>query len=87
MTKSDVVNFVAESTGLKKGEAEKAVNATLEAIKSGTAKDGKVTLVGFGNFTKVTTKEREGRNPSTGEKIIIKSKDKPKFSASKEFLS
>jgi DNA-binding protein HU-beta len=87
MTKSDVINSVAESTGLKKSEAENAVNATLEAIRKGVASEGKVTFVGFGNFTKVTTKEREGRNPATGEKLTIKAKDKVKFSPSKEFLS
>ncbi|MBN1841141.1 MAG: HU family DNA-binding protein [Deltaproteobacteria bacterium] len=46
-------------------------------------KDGKVTLVGFGTFSKVRRKEREGRNPQTGAKIKIKARNAVKFKPGK----
>jgi DNA-binding protein HU-beta len=47
-------------------------------------KDGKVTLVGFGTFSKVRRKARKGRNPQTGAAIKIKAKNVVKFKAGKK---
>lgn len=87
MNKADIVDSVSEKTGLTKKQANEAVNTTLEAIQAGVQLDGKVAIVGFGSFTKQTTKERMGRNPSTGAEMLIKSKEKVKFSPSKDFLN
>lgn len=86
MTKSDLVASVANATGMTQADAKSAVEATLSHIKSGVVAEGNVTLKGFGTFKSVVTKERDGRNPKTGETIKIASKTKVKFSASSEFL-
>lgn len=83
MTKVDLVNVVAAESGLKKKDAEAAVNAVFGAI-TGALKDGnKVQLIGFGTFEVKEVAAREGRNPQTGEAITIPASKKPSFSASK----
>ena len=54
-----------------KAAAERAVNAVMEGIQAGLAKDEKVQLIGFGSFTVKQRKARMGRNPQTGAKIRI----------------
>ena len=61
MTKVELIAAVAEKAELSKKDAEKAVNATLDAIAEGMKNDGKVQLVGFGTFE---VRERAERSPS-----------------------
>lgn len=83
MNKVELINAVANKTGLKKKEAEAAVNAVFDAVTEALAEDDKVQIVGFGTF-KVKSKEaREGRNPKTGEKITIAASKSPVFTAGK----
>ena len=79
-----MVEAVAKVAGLSKTDAANAVNATLESIKKGAKKEG-VQLVGFGSFSVVTRKAREGRNPQTGATIKIKASKNVKFKAGKAF--
>lgn len=83
MNKTQLIDVVAQASGLKKKEAEAAINATLSAISDALAEGDDVRLIGFGNFEVKETKEREGRNPVTGEKIKIAASKRPAFSASK----
>jgi nucleoid DNA-binding protein len=83
MNKTQLIDVVAQASGLKKKEAEAAINATLSAISAALAEGDDVRLIGFGNFEVKETKEREGRNPVTGEKITIAASKRPVFSASK----
>ncbi len=78
-----MVNKVSEKTLVGKKESEKAVTAVMESISEALAKGDKVQLVGFGTFEVRSRKEREGRNPKTGEKIIIKATKVPAFKAGK----
>lgn len=71
MNKTSLVDIVAQNTGLKKREAEAAVNAVLQAITDDLATGGKVQLAGFGTFKVREKGERKGRNPKTGEEIVI----------------
>lgn len=83
MNKVELINAVAAKTGLKKKEAEAAVNAVFETITETLENGDKVQIVGFGTF-KVKAKEtREGRNPKTGEKIMIEASKSPVFTAGK----
>ena len=83
MNKQELIGAVAETAGLSKGDAVKAVEATLDAI-SATLKAGQeVRLVGFGTFTVSTRKASTGRNPRTGEPMKIKASSQPKFKAGK----
>lgn len=85
MTKSDLVEAVAKETKLPKTEVAAVINATLEAIQGTIAKKTTedVVLTGFGTFTVAKRKERQGRNPKTGEAITIPAMRVPRFKAGK----
>ena len=81
MNKSELVAAVAAEAGLTKVQAQKAVEATVNAV-AGALKNGeKVQLVGFGTFSVVEKAAREGVNPATGAKIQIPAKKVAKFKA------
>jgi DNA-binding protein HU-beta len=83
MNKNDLVAGVAETTGLSKGDAMKAVDAMLDTIATSLKKGDEVRLVGFGTFAVAKRAASEGRNPRTGEKINIPASQRPKFTAGK----
>lgn len=83
MTKTELIEKIASSSGLKKTEAAKALDATVDAVKAALKKGQKVTLVGFGTFYVSKRKARKGRNPRTGEEIKIPAAKVPKFTAGK----
>ena len=83
MNKTQLIDVVATKTGLKKKEAEAAVNAMTEAIAEALKAGDKVQLIGFGTFEVKERAAREGRNPKTGETIKIAASKTPAFSAGK----
>ena len=84
MTKADLIEKMAKDAGVSKSAASSALQSFLEGVtKALKKKDGKVTLVGFGTFSKVRHKARKGRNPQTGEAIKIKARNVVKFKAGK----
>ena len=84
MTKADRVAKMAKDAGISKAAAAKALNSFTSGVtKALKKKNGKITLVGFGTFTKVRRKARKGRNPQTGEAIKIKATNVVKFKAGK----
>ena len=83
MRKSDIAAHVAEQDSLSKAEAERAVDALLEAIRGALASGEKVTLPGFGTFSTRSRAARQGRNPATGERIVIAASKTPAFKAGK----
>lgn len=84
MTKSEIVEKMAEDAGISKTAAAAALDSMIDGITKGLKKkDGKVTLVGFGTFSKVRRKARKGRNPQTGEEIKIKASNTVKFKPGK----
>ena len=83
MNKVELVAAVAEQAGLSKKDAEKAVKAFTDAVSAELAKGGKVQLVGFGTFEVSERAAREGRNPQSGEKLVIAASKTPKFKAGK----
>jgi DNA-binding protein HU-beta len=84
MTKVELTAKMAKDSGITKAAAGKALNSFMEGVtKALKKKDGKVTLVGFGTFSKVRRKARKGRNPQTGEAIKIKARNAVKFKAGK----
>lgn len=81
MNKTEFITALAEKTGMKKTEAEKAVKGFTELIAE-TLRDGeKVSLVGFGTFEVLEREAREGRNPRTGKTMTIPASKAPKFKA------
>ena len=79
MNRSQLVSVVAEKTGLKKKEAEAAVAAVLDSIEEALVKEDKVQLFGFGTFSAEAREARQGRNPATGESIMIPASKQIKF--------
>lgn len=85
MNKQDLIEKVSAETGFSKEQTKTTLEAILEAIKTGTKEDKKVTLPGFGNFEARERSARNGVNPSTGETIQIAAKTVPAFKAGKAF--
>lgn len=83
MTKTTLIEAVAAKADLKKADAEKAVNAVIDAITEALVAGDKVQVTGFGTFEVKASAERAGVNPKTGEKITIKAAKAAKFSAGK----
>ena len=81
MSKQDLVEFIAETAGLTKADATRALDAAIEGITTGLKKEGKVALVGFGTFSAKTRAAREGINPLTKEAIKIPAKTVASFKA------
>ncbi len=79
MTKADLVEKIAEKANLTKADAERSLNAFIDAVETTLVKDGKLTLTGFGTFAVETRKERKGRNPQTGAEITIPASKVVKF--------
>ena len=85
MTKAELIDKMASDAGISKTEATQALNSFIDGVtKALKKKDGKVTLVGFGTFSKSRRKARKGRNPQTGEAIKIKASNAVKFKAGKK---
>ena len=83
MNKTQLVEAVAQKSGLNKKEAEAAVNAITAAITDALKAGDKVQLVGFGAFEVKERKERTGRNLRSGEVITIPASKHAAFSAGK----
>ena len=83
MNKQDLIGKVAETAGLSKGDAVKAVEAVFETIGTSLKNGDEVRLVGFGTFSVTKRKASTGRNPRTGEPMSIKASTQPKFKAGK----
>jgi DNA-binding protein HU-beta len=83
VNKNDLVDAVAERTGLAKSDAARAVEAVLGTVTETLQKGDQVALSGFGTFVVKARAARTGRNPRTGESIAIAASRVPAFKASK----
>jgi DNA-binding protein HU-beta len=83
MTKADLIGFIADEAGISKAAGALALDAYIKAVTKDLKKTGKFGLVGFGTFSVVKRKAREGRNPQTGKKIKIPAKKVVKFKVGK----
>ena len=79
MTQTEIVNALADSTGLKKTDVKGLFDAIADLAAKEVKKNGEFTLPGFGKLVKATRKAREGRNPATGATIKIPAKTTVKF--------
>ncbi len=83
MNKSDLVDAVADSAGLSKADAARALDAVVDTVTDALKAGDSVSLVGFGTFTVRDRAARTGRNPRTGETIQIAASKNPAFKAGK----
>jgi len=83
VTKAELISAVADEAGLKKVDAEKAVNAFIASVTAALKQGDKLSLVGFGTFCTTKRAARKGQNPQTGKKINIPAATIPKFKPGK----
>ncbi len=83
MNKNDLVAAVADSSGLSRTDATKAVDAVFDSITASLKAGDEVRLVGFGTFVVSKRAATTGRNPRTGEEIKIPASTSAKFKAGK----
>ncbi len=83
MNKSDLVASIAETSGLTKADAARALDATTDSITKALMSGESVVITGFGSFLTRDRAARTGRNPRTGEAIQIKASKVPAFKAGK----
>ena len=83
MNKQELVTAVADSAGLVRTDAARAVDAVLDAITGALTAGTDVKLVGFGTFHVTHRAASSGRNPRTGEPMQLDARKQPKFTAGK----
>ena len=85
MTKNDIATSLSKMLSSKKG-ADAAVNKVFEDISNALKNGEKVVVTGFGSFNMFETRTKNGRNPKTGEKLLIAPMKKIRFKQSKDFF-
>lgn len=83
MNKTQLIEGIADATGLTRADAGKAVDALGTIVGDALAEGQAVTLTGIGKLVTKHRKARVGRNPSTGAEIQIAAKDVVSFKAAK----
>jgi len=86
MTKADIVNEVAKSTGLEKITVQKVVESFMESVKNSLARDTNVYLRGFGSFIVKRRAQKTARNISKNLTITIPEHSIPSFKPAKVFM-
>ncbi len=86
MNKAELVKVIAEKAGMTKVDAKKAIEAFMEASADALKKGERISLVGFGTFSTCKHPARKGRNPQTGQEIMIAEKTVVKFKAGEELI-
>lgn len=81
MNKTDLINNIAEKSGLSKRDVESVLNGFLGEVTDALASGDKVQLIGFGTFETRKRSARTGRNPQTGQEISISESNVPAFKA------
>lgn len=87
MNKTELIAEMSSKAELTKVDTEKAFKAFIDVVTEELAKGERVQLVGFGSFEVAERAERHGRNPSTGESMVIPASRSPKFKAGKALKS
>ena len=85
MNRTDLIRAMATKTGQTQKDTEASLIAFIDVVMESLASGEKVGLVGFGTFEVSERAEREGRNPQTGQTMILKASKTPRFKAGKAF--
>lgn len=81
MNKSELIESIADKSGLSKADAAKALDGLIESVTEGLSKGDRIALIGFGSWSVEQRSARTGRNPRTGDEIQIPAKKVIKFKA------
>ncbi|RMD77328.1 HU family DNA-binding protein [Candidatus Dojkabacteria bacterium] len=85
MNKAELVNWIANKTGLTKKDVDLTLSAFVDAVMETVKSGDSVTLTNFGTFMPLQRKASEKRNPKTGEKVKVPARKVPKFKPGKQF--
>ena len=83
ISKQELIDQISEKSGFNKADSKKALESVLDSISDNLEGGKEVALIGFGNFSISHRKERQGRNPQTGEEITISASNNVSFKAGK----
>lgn len=83
MKKAELIAAIAAKAGMKKTDAQKALEAFIDVVSEELTAGEKVQITGFGTFEVSERAAREGRNPQSGETMMIAASKSPKFKAGK----
>jgi DNA-binding protein HU-beta len=83
MNKTELVALVADKAEVTQAMAEKVVNSFVDVVTETLSKEEKVVVTGFGTFEVRNRVARRGKNPRTGEEIIVPAQKTPAFKAGK----
>ncbi len=86
MTKADIVNYIAKSTGLEKIVVQKVVESFMDNVKSSLIQNNNVYLRGFGSFTLKKRAKKTARNISKNTTLVIPEHYIPAFKPAKIFM-
>lgn len=84
MTKSELIDAVARTTKITKSRAEQVVNVIFDTLTDALKRGEGIEIRGFGSFTVRPYKPYSGRNPRTGEAVMVPAKRLPFFKVGKE---
>ena len=87
MTKADIVNEVAKTTGIEKIAVQNVIESFMESVKDSLAKDNNVYLRGFGSFIVKKRAKKTARNISKNTTLIIPEHNIPSFKPAKVFMN
>jgi DNA-binding protein HU-beta len=87
MIKADIVDRIANEAGITKVQAERAVECVIAAVKLSLARGERIELRGFGVFEVKRRKQGIGRNPRTGEEVVIPSTRTTRFKPGKNLAN
>ncbi len=87
MNKAELINAMAEESGLTKADSKRALDAFIQAVTKALEKGDKVSLVGFGSFSVAQRNERRGINPATKKPIVIPAKKVARFKPGSELAN
>jgi len=83
MNKTELITLAAQNAGMARKDAERVINAAIDAVTAALVNGDKVQLSGFGSFEVKDREARMGRNPHTKEAVEIPATKVPVFKASK----
>jgi integration host factor subunit beta len=86
MNRTELIVELAHRMDITQREAASLVSAFVDSIVDGLESDGRVCIMGFGSFRKKLRPPRQGRNPKTGEKIMVESKNIIHFTPGKQLV-
>jgi len=87
MTKAEIVNEIAKSTGVERLKVQSVVEGFMESVKNSLSNGENVYLRGFGSFTVKTRAKKTARNISKNTTIVIPAHNVPAFKPAKTFIA